>query len=156
MYQLHRVFCATPWELEKERHRFHDLIGAFNETRGMPRGVLFVPVSLINIRDKRPVQYAVDDNIVQCRHYLLIHGGSWGPPERNLQGDYELAVQSVSDGESPMLSVAVLAKAGAESADGLPGARAAFSTIDEFDAQVNQLLAEWLESIPATQAASGQ
>ena len=150
MYSLHRIFCATPWELEGERSRFHDLIGAFNESHGTGRGVLFVPVSLVNIRDKRAVQYAVDDNILQCRHYLLVHSGNWGPPERNFRGDYELAVQSIRDSESPMQSVAVIAKTGsAPSADELPAPEAVFSTLAEFDEAVNRLLVEWLDSIVA-------
>ncbi len=49
----------------------------------MPHGVLYVPVSLTSVGDKRPLQYAVDDNIRECRHYLVLLTEDWGPPERN-------------------------------------------------------------------------
>lgn len=155
MFQMHRVFCATPWELERERTRFHDLIGAFNESHCMPRGILLVPVSMINIRDKRPVQYAVEDNILECRHYLLVHNGSWGPPERNFRSDYDFALQAIGGEGSAMRSVAVLAKAGSAPAeDQLPAPRAVFSTMEEFDRQVNDVLLEWLQSMVAEQSSA--
>jgi hypothetical protein len=155
MFEMHRIFCATPWELEKERSRFHDLIGAFNESHGLARGVLLVPVSLVSIRDKRPVQYAVDDNILQCRHYLLVHTGNWGPPERNFREDYDLAVRSIEDAESPMQSVAVLAKAvSTPPAEEMPEPYAVYSKPDEFDTAVNRLLSRWFESIVAQQASA--
>ena len=49
MYRIHRVFCATAWELEGERRAFYDLLGEFNEAEAMRRGVLYVPVSLTNV-----------------------------------------------------------------------------------------------------------
>ena len=136
MYQMHRIFCATPWELEAERIRFHDLIGLFNETVAMPKGVLFVPVSLAGIRDKRPMQYAVDENIRQCRHYIQVlseppeQPESWGPVERNFRHDYNLALECAADPALPMQSVSLIPKGTAE-----------------FDACVNGLFAEWLASL---------
>jgi hypothetical protein len=155
MFQMHRIFCATPWELEAERDRFHDLIGNFNEAAAMQKGVLFVPVTLVNIRDKRPMQYAVDENIRDCRHYILLLTEDWGPVERNFRNDYHLALQCIADPALPMHSVAVLAKkqlAGVPLAEGLsephlPEPHAIFSTLTEFDDCVNKLLPAWLESI---------
>jgi hypothetical protein len=157
MFQMHRIFCATPWELEAERNRFHDVIGNFNEMAAMRRGVLYVPVSLVNIRDKRPLQYAVDENIRDCRHYILLLSEDWGPVERNFRGDYHLALQCVADPALPMHSVAVLSKkqlSGVPVAGGLPEPDATFSTLLEFDGCVNNLLAAWLESIASTGAAT--
>ena len=154
---MHRIFCATPWELEAERGRFHDLIGSFNETAAMPRAVLYVPVSLLNIRDKRPVQYAVDENIRDCSHYILLLTEDWGPVERNFRNDYRLALQCAADPAVPMRSVAVLRKqqlSGVPLAEGLPEPQATFSTLAEFDDCVNKLLAAWLEPIPSTSTAS--
>lgn len=147
---MHRVFCATPWELERERQQFHDLIGEFNET-AIPQGILFVPVSLINIRDKRPVQYAVDDNIQQCRNYLLVLLDTWGPPERNFETDYAFALDCVNDRESPVRGVSVIAKnvPGKTPAESLPAPQTTFSDMSEFSAAVKALLSTWLAEIVA-------
>jgi hypothetical protein len=158
MFQIHRIFCATPWELEAERGRFHDLIGNFNEMAAMPKGILYVPVTLINIRDKRPVQYAVDENIRDCRHYLLLLSEDWGPVERNFRNDYQLALECVADPSLPMHSIAVLSKkqlSGVPLAEGMPEPKATFSTLAEFDNCVNNLLADWFESLGSAAAATG-
>lgn len=150
MFAMHRIFCATPWELEAERGHFYEIVGKFNETVAMPANILFVPVSLTNIRDKRPVQFVVDENIRDCRFYLLVLYEDWGPPERNFRNDYHLALQCAVDPALPMRSVAVLAKkqlCGAALAEGLPEPAAFFSTAAEFEARVNDLLTSWLASI---------
>src|ERR1051326_5681732 len=128
MYTMHKIFCATAWELEEERRAFHDVIGQFNETEAMKRSVLYIPVTLVNIRDKRPFQHIVDENIRQCRYYVLVLSGGWGPPERNFEHDYRLAREGVADPALPMLEVAFLWKTGAAPAEGLPVPDSEFST----------------------------
>jgi hypothetical protein len=158
MYRMHRIFFATPWELELERLRFHNVLGAFNETSAMPRGILFIPVTLLNVRDKRPVQYEVDDNIRHCRHYILALSEDWGPVERNFKNDYHLALQCAADPALPTQSVAILAKrqASGDPLDAsIPSPAATFSTPAEFDVCVNQLLSSYLESL-APEAAAAQ
>jgi hypothetical protein len=148
MYQMHRVFCATPWELEGEQHAFYDVIGGLNEREGIPRGVLFVPVTLGDIRDKRRHQFTVDENIRDCSHYILLLYQDWGPPERNFENDYLLALQCVGDSALPMQSVTVLQKrqlSGKPLADGLPEPQAVFSTTEEFGHCLNSLLSAWLD-----------
>lgn len=152
MFQMHRVFCATPWELEAERYLFHDVVGRFNETSAMQKGVLYVPVALGNVMDKRPLQYTLDQNIVDCRHYILLLSEDWGPAARNFRNDYHLALSCIDNPNSPMHSIAVLAKrqpAGQPLAADLPEPQATFSTPAEFDACVTALLAGWLESLTA-------
>ena len=146
---MHRIFCATAWEHEAERRRFQDLIGDFNESRAMGKGVLFVPISLVNVTDKRPYQYLVEENIRDCRHYLLILFDDWGPPQRNFKNDYHLALQAGQDPALPMHSIAVLAKkspSGEARADGLPAPDAWFSTPQEFDDCLMSLLSSWLDA----------
>ena len=156
MFQIHRIFCATPWEMEAERRRFYDLIGHFNETVAMKSGVLFVPLTLPNVADKRPLQYAMGQNIRDCRHYILLTAEDWGPPQRNFREEYREALRAIDDPASPMKSAAVLAK---ELADGeprsesLPEAQATFSSLAEFDECVNGLLSGWLESLVSTERA---
>jgi hypothetical protein len=155
MFQMHRIFCATPWELEAELYRFYEVIGRFNETVAMQMGVLYVPVALTNVMDKRPQQYAVDQNIRDCRHYILLLSEDWGPVARNFKNDYQLALQCIDDPALPMQSVAVLAKkqpSGQPLAEGLPEPRATFSTLAEFDECVTALLSGWLESLSANDA----
>jgi hypothetical protein len=156
MFQMQRVFCATPWEMEAERMRFHDVIGRVNETAAMPAARLYVPVTLVNIRDKRPMQYAVDENVRDCSYYILLLANDWGPVERNFRSDYQLALECAADPALPMQRIAVLRKKlpGSPSED-LPEPHAAFSTIEEFDECVSGLLKGWLESF-ATRGAAGE
>jgi len=108
MFQMHRIFCATPWELEAERMAFTDLIGECNEKVAMPRNLLYVPVSLANMVDKRPYQYTVDENIRAARHYILVLAEGWGPDARNFRNDYRVALSAMQDSALPMRSVTVL------------------------------------------------
>jgi hypothetical protein len=155
MFQMHRIFCATPWELEAERSRFDKLVGKFNEATAAEKGVLFVPVSLVNIRDKRPVQYAVEDNIEQCRYYLLVLKDGWGPVERNFQSDYELALQAAKNPALPMRTVVILAKTspGCALNESSPVPDATYSTMAEFEERVDALLAGWFEALLSGQHA---
>lgn len=147
MFQMHRVFCATPWELEAERRRFYDVVGRFNETEAMQKGVLYVPVTMTNVSDKRPLQYAIDENIRDCRHYVLLLSEGWGPAERNFEKEYHHALNCIGDPASSMQSVTVLAKndsSGQPPANGLPEPWATYSTLAEFDKCINALLSAWL------------
>src|SRR5262245_43257776 len=116
MYHLHQIYCATPWELEEERQVFYTTVGECNETYAMPRGVLYVPLSLGNVPDKRPYQYAVKENIRACRYYIQVLDALpphqppamiWGPPQRNFEYDLRLALACRADPALPMCEVAV-------------------------------------------------
>jgi hypothetical protein len=148
MFQMHRIFCATPWELEAERGRFHDFIGQFNETVAQREGVLYIPVTLVNIRDKRPFQYVIDENIRDSRHCVFLFSDGWGPPERNFRNDYYQALQAIDDPASALESVTVLAKKmpPGQPPD-LPAADATFSTLDSLDICLNGLLSAWLKTL---------
>jgi hypothetical protein len=157
MFQMHRVFCATPWELEAERYLFYDVIGRFNENVAMQQGVLYLPVTLTSAMDKRPLQYAIDQNIRECRHYILVLSEDWGPAARNFRKDYQLALDCIEDPALPMQSVAVLAKTDPSAqplAEGLPEPVATFSPPAEFDERITALLSGWLESLLAQKTAA--
>ncbi len=145
MFQMHRIFCATPWELEAERGRFHDIIGQFNETIAQRGGILYIPVTLVNIWDKRPFQYVIDENIRDSRHCIFLFSDGWGPPERNFRNDYYQALQAIEDPASALQSVTVLSK-GSYGVD-LPSADDTFSTLDSFDICLNRLLSAWLQTL---------
>lgn len=147
MYKMLRVFCATAWELEGERRAFQDAIGEFNETEAMKHGFLYVPVSLINIRDKRPYQYVVEENIGACRAYILaLADGSWGPPERNFERDLVLAAQQSANADFPMRDVALLYREPSLPPHPLPtGVTASpFSNTEDFVRQFRALMSTWL------------
>jgi len=147
MYQMHRVFCATAWELEGERRAFQDVVGEVNAAEAMTRGLLYVPVTLVNIRDKRPSQYAVDENIRACRYYMLAASDGWGPPERHFERDYRLALACRQDPALPMRETAFLwQRLAPESVvpEGLPAPTREFTTTDDFKVRVRELLVEWL------------
>jgi hypothetical protein len=143
--------------MEAERNVFYSVIGQFNEAAAMPEGILFVPVTLTNVRDKRPLQYAVDENIRDCSHYILLLADDWGPVERNFRNDYQLALGCLADPALPMRSVGVLYKkqaSGLPRAEGLPEPYATFSTLGEFDRCVSGLLSGVLELLVSVNAAS--
>lgn len=152
MLELHRIFCATPWEMEAERRRFYDLLGEFNEARALPQQLLFVPVTLLNASDKRPLQYAIDQNIQACRHYLLLLSDGWGPEQRNFRKDYHLALQCQADPSLPMTEVSVLHKRFPSEPplpEGFPAADGEFSTMDQFVEQVTAFLERSLATLTA-------
>ena len=162
MFQMHRIFCATPWELEAERGRFHDSIGQFNETVAQREGILYIPVTLVNIRDKRPFQYVIDENIRESRHCIFLFSDGWGPPERNFRNDYYQALQAIDDPASALQSVTVLAKTMPSgqppvqdsSAADLPAPYDTFSTLDSFNNCLNGLLSTRLKTLLNRNAAA--
>ena len=141
--------------MEAERTCFYDVIGQFNEAHAIASGVLYVPVSLVNVRDKRPLQYAVDENIRECRHFILLLSEDWGPIERNFENDYLLACECAADPALPISEVALLRKierTGRTLADGIPEPDAAFASMEEFRQCVNSLLSRWLANLNADNA----
>jgi hypothetical protein len=152
MYQMRRVFCGTSWELEGERRAFYDVVGEVNENVAMKRGVLYVPVSLLTrVRDKRPLQYEIDENIRACHYFLLALTDGWGPAERHFERDYRLALSCQRDPELPMREIAFLWQSsvpGTAVADGLPAPTHEFSTTESFKAHTRALLSGWLRSEP--------
>jgi hypothetical protein len=150
MYQFHRIFCATSWELERERADFYNAVSEFNQAHAMQFGVLYVPVSLVNVRDKRPLQYAIDENIRACRHYILAVESEWGPRERHFQRDYQLALECAADPDLPMAQIAVLlhpAPAGITAEPSLPKPDGEFSSLEQFRKCVFELLSSWLGTL---------
>jgi hypothetical protein len=156
MFEMHRVYCANAWEMEGERILFYDRVGEINEAALMPRGQLFVPVSLPGIRDKRPIQYTVDENIRDCSLCVFILVDDWGPEQRDFRHDYEVAMQCLADPALPMRDVALLRKisgAAPSVAPGFPEPRATFSNMAEFGECVNRLLSAWAESLSPADSA---
>jgi len=146
MYRMRRVFCATSWELEGERRAFYDVVGQFNEI-AMADGQLYVPVSLTNIRDKRPYQYTIEENLAECRYFILALSDGWGPPERNFQRDYHLALQHLADPGSPMREVRLhLREPPSCPSDLVAGDQApcTFADIRDFERILRSWLADWL------------
>jgi hypothetical protein len=159
MPRFERVFCATSWELEKERRAFHTILADVNEKHAMPAGFLYVPVSLANIRDKRPIQYTIDQNIEDATHYILALDADWGPLERNFERDYYFALECRADAARPMRNVEFLLRA---RPDGTPPAFTAelfargiahrlFPNTASFEEHVRALLVDW---VPANAGAA--
>jgi len=146
MYRMLRVFCASSWELERERRAFYDVVGQINEI-AMADGLLYVPVSLTNIRDKRPYQCLVEENLAECSHYILALTEAWGPAERNFERDYQLALEELARPSSPMRNVKLLVREPSSCTDDLATAGYApirFATIEDFQRIVRELLADSL------------
>jgi hypothetical protein len=152
MPRLERVFCATSWELEGERRAFYDTVGGVNEHHGIPAGVLFVAVTLTSVRDKRPLQYVIEENIQDSTYYILALDGDWGPTERNFERDYYLALEYRADPARPMRHVELLLRS---KPDGTPPefsaelfargiAHRVFRDTAGFQDLVRGLLLDWL------------
>jgi len=153
---MHRVFCATPGDLEQERQAFYEVMAGINESEAMPRGILLVSVSLpATTVDKRPFQAAISENVRACRYYVQVLEDNWGPPELNFEREYALATQCVADPAMPMQAVAVLFKKPllphqvdpriAEFKQQLQAHD--FATLDEFKSRLLAQLSEWLKTI---------
>ena len=162
MYRMLRVFCATSWELEGERRSFYDVIGDVNEHESMKFGLLYVPVSLNQVRDKRPIQYTVEENIRDARHYILAIDEDWGPKEMNFERDYRLAVKCAADPAMLMSQTRILLRRlpdGSPAPFGKTLEAAGFSHIDfegieEFNQIVRGLLCGWIAADAPSQTAA--
>ena len=156
-YSMHRIFCATPGDLEIEREAFYKAMADFNERHAMPRGILFVSVSMVpGVLDLRPYQGVLAENIRSCRYYIQVLEDSWGPPFRNFEREYAVAMRCQSDPNLPMQDVAVLFKkpllphqmepSVLELKQKLaPGPD--FETPAEYSERVTALLTTWLETV---------
>ena len=160
-YTVHRIFCATPADLEPERQAFHEVIGEVNQAEGMPRSILFAPVSIVPLMaNKLFFQPVVEANIRECKFFVQVLQNSWGPATRNFEPDYNLACLLKDEPGSPMEGVAVFFKA----ANGLeiePGvqqlksslqtmqecASTEFANLDEFKRQLRAQLSNWLRLV---------
>jgi len=110
-YRMHRIFCATPGDLEQECEVFYDAVCDVNGARCMPHGLLLVALSVPGTTvDKRPYQAAVGDNVRSCRYYVQILEDTWGPAERNFEREYMLALRCLDDPALPMQDVAIFFK----------------------------------------------
>jgi len=159
---MHRIFCATPGDVEEERMAFYKVMGKFNEAEAMPRGILLIALALPGATaDKRPYQAAMAENVRSCRYYIQLLEETWGPPERNFERDYALALRSLEDPAMPMQDVAVMFKKPLVPHQMDPrieelkqklqneGSRPLleFDTIPEFERQLYGLLNTWLASL---------
>jgi len=162
-YSMHRIFCATPGDLEEEREAFYSVMAKFNETKAMPRGILFVSLSIVpGVADKRAFQPAVSENIRTCRYYIQVLEDTWGPPEKNFERDHALAVKCAADPDQPMQDVAVLFKKPLLPHQVEPsvselkrsrGGELAFETIEQYREHLWAMLSKWLETVPVATTA---
>lgn len=138
---------------------FYKVMAKFNEAEAMPRGILLVSLALpASTADKRPYQAAMAENIRSCGYYIQLLEETWGPPERNFERDYALALRCLEDPEMPMQEVAVMFKKPLVPHQMDPrieelkqklerdGSRPLleFDTIPEFERQLYELLSTWL------------
>lgn len=150
MYQMLRVFCAAPWELEEERQEFLAALSAFNTATAMPRGLLLVPASLPPVQDKRPYFSAMKENIAAARCYIQLldtaPNEGWGPPARNFERDFRQACEQCS-------LVAVLLKEPQSPPELDPRSRVStFSTHAQLHERLNAVFEELLDIATVRQA----
>ena len=155
-FRMFRVFCATPSDaeadLEAERHAFHDVVGKLNEAEGIPRGILFVPVSVLpNMASLIAFQQVVDENVRDSAFYIQVLGHTWGSPTRNFEHQYQLARQccgevslffKVPNGLPVEPAVARLR----ESLSTTETPPVDFADLDDFRTHLRSQLSAWLQS----------
>lgn len=159
-YSMHRIFCATPGDLEQEREAFYKVMSEFNEHEAMPRGILLVSLSLVpGVVDKRPYQAVIGENIRTCRYYIQVLEDTWGPPQKNFERDYTLARQCESDPALPMQEVAVLFKKPLVPHQVEPSILELKQRVDsgpdfadtaEYKLRLRALLEKWLPTVPVS------
>lgn len=167
-YEMHRIFCATPFELEEERLAFHAAVSRFNEREAMPGNLLFIPVTLPpNLADKRAYHNVVLENIRDARYFVQLLEDSWGPPGRNFERDYAMARQYAAGGAHKIRETALLFKKPL-----LPhrveqeivqlkkqaeeeGWMEEFAGIEEFQGILTRLMARWMEGLRVAQSEAG-
>ena len=133
MYELHRIFCALPAEMQEERIEFYAAVGDFNESDGMRRGILFVPVAASStLRAMAPGD--VRENIRACRYYIEVLAPGAADPGSDSQLGYNFALKCCEDSSLPMREVVVLTKAD-------------FGDLTEFRSRVRAFLSRWLAAI---------
>jgi hypothetical protein len=106
-YQIHRVFCSTPGDLEELRRDFDHQTGAVNEEVGMPQQILLAPVSCRPATGTGFFNAEIRDNIRQCSFFIQVLGDSWGPPAAKFERAFELAMACLGDPGLPMREVAL-------------------------------------------------
>jgi len=155
-YAMHRIFCATPGDLEMEREAFYKVMADFNANHAMPRGILFVSLSIVpGVADMRPYAAVVAENIRSCRYYIQVIEDGWGPPHRNFEREYAVAMQCKNDPAMPMQDVAVLFKKPLLPHHMDPSIvewkqklnAPDFENVGEYSSRVTALLAAWLETL---------
>jgi|SRR5882672_10303393 len=159
-YRLLRVFCSTPGDLEDERQAFHDVMGELNESDGMPKGVLLVPISIVpKMANKTFFQGVVDENVRACRFFVQVLHNNWGPPAKNFEREYNLAWQLKADPASLMEDVALFFKVadGVEvepvilqlrsSAQQQDCSTHEFASLEEYKQQLRAQLSAWLRAV---------
>jgi ribosomal protein S18 acetylase RimI-like enzyme len=146
------TFCAAPGDLEAEREAFYRAVAQVNENAGIGLHLLFAPLSIVPaITDKTKFQAAVDENIRLCSYYILALDDTWGPPLKNFEQDYRLALECRDDASLPMKEVAVLLKNPAAGRALLGEDRARcieYADVAGFESIVRDLLSEWLGAPP--------
>jgi len=157
-YITHRIFCATPGELEAERRAFEEVVGEVNEAEAMPKNILLAPLSIVPyIVNKLQVQPVVDANVASCKFFVQVLHDTWGPAIRNFEPEYALACRLKADPAAAMEGIAVFFKAvdGAQIEpavlrlkSSLPsqqgGEAYEFVSLDEFKRQLHAQLSDWL------------
>jgi hypothetical protein len=163
-YRLCNLFCRLAGNLAPEREVFYQAVGACNETEGMPRGTVYVPLSIADYPPDR--KRAVDENIQLSEFFLLLVEDIWEAPVQSFLHDYRLALRCRADAALPMRDIAVFVKKTPEGEEdgGLGQFRAKlggpdgprcydFGTADELAALLPPVLSEWLSEQGASIAA---
>jgi tetratricopeptide (TPR) repeat protein len=169
----YRIFIATPGGLEPERSSFRQVIGEYNDTDALRRGVMFFPVGWeATLGGVGRPQTLINKDLRECDYFVLVLWDRWGSPTGRVpeegytsgtEEEYAEALDCLAGADCPMRQVIVFFKAVEERKLSDPGEqlrrvlefkaklerekRLLFYTYDElsvFESKLRSHLAQWV------------
>ena len=114
----YRVFIASPGGLENERKAFREVLGNYNDSDAIERGVIFLPIGWENTPGGvgRP-QQLINEDVRSCDFFVMVLWDKWGSaPQRESDGPYtsgseeEFTVAQECHGQASMREIVILFK----------------------------------------------
>jgi hypothetical protein len=155
-FQIYRVLCSTPPELEPERVLAEATLTSFGATVTFPQQVLFAGASFRPGFDAVRHRAVGESNVRMCDFFLHIFSETW--PGDAFQGFIDLAQVALADPSLPMRRTAVLFKnfaAADEKVRSFRNSLAAGGNCDlrefqdpaELERLLREIFASWWESV---------
>ena len=117
----YRIFIATPGGLEPERRAFRQVIGEYNDSDALRRGVMFLPVGWeATLGGVGRPQSLINKDLRECDYFVLVLWDRWGSPTGRVpeegyasgtEEEYTEALRCLNDVNCPLRQIIVFFKA---------------------------------------------
>jgi tetratricopeptide (TPR) repeat protein len=116
--KLYRVFIASPGGLAEERRAFRNTLTEYNDSEGIERGVLFLPVGWeLTLSGVGRPQELINSELRRCDYFVLMLWDRWGSPTSvdarftsGAEEEYAIAWECFNERAHPMRQLVVLFK----------------------------------------------